>query len=395
MAQDKYKKGDRNGTPGQRRRWLRILIACIAVVAIAFCAWSMSQYVQGQDPLAWLLGQPALQTTAQSAADNTSDNTADDSAAATDNTAATSPSTVSKDDVAAAIESLTWDGEDVGCSAEDFRVVLKADAGIWVEQTSDVASQDMVDGTAKRLAALSAWVRDNHVDAPRVTWITEDAQGYIRMIVAADPETMVTSGSASDILAASSSYAIAYADYTASSSDEGIAQTKGETPTYPSGDQASVATTEQEADDQAQQVAQTEAQSQSDPGSSGSSSQSSSGASSSSGGASPQAAPAAAQSVSVSVDGSAAGGGSHGGAVAYRDGMTAYDALVAADGNVNARGTQFGTYVAAIDGLAEKEHGSMSGWVYAVNGVEPNTACSNYVLSAGDTVTWTYVNVEY
>lgn len=98
--------------------------------------------------------------------------------------------------------------------------------------------------------------------------------------------------------------------------------------------------------------------------------------------------------VTVTVDGSPAGGSTHTATVELSPGANAYDALVAADGNINARDTVYGTYVAAIDGLAEKEHGSMSGWVYAVNGVEPNTACSNYVLSAGDTVVWTYVNVE-
>ena len=50
-------------------------------------------------------------------------------------------------------------------------------------------------------------------------------------------------------------------------------------------------------------------------------------------------------------------------------------------------------YVSSIGGLAEKEHGGMSGWVYAVNGYEPNTACSNYELHNGDSLVWTYVNV--
>ena len=50
-------------------------------------------------------------------------------------------------------------------------------------------------------------------------------------------------------------------------------------------------------------------------------------------------------------------------------------------------------YVSSIGGLAEKEHGAMSGWVYAVNGHEPNTACSNYELHDGDSLVWTYVNV--
>lgn len=98
--------------------------------------------------------------------------------------------------------------------------------------------------------------------------------------------------------------------------------------------------------------------------------------------------------VSVVVDGTPAGGRRLDATVTLSIGANVYDALVATGASVNARSTTYGTYVAAIDGLAEKEHGSMSGWVYAVNGVEPNTACSNYVLSDGDSVVWTYVNVE-
>ena len=100
-------------------------------------------------------------------------------------------------------------------------------------------------------------------------------------------------------------------------------------------------------------------------------------------------------SVSVTVDGSAAGSPGWSKTLTLDPGSTVYDALVAADGNVNARSTGYGIYVVGIDGLAEKDHGSKSGWMYAVNGSYPNTACSNYVLKNGDSVTWVYVNVDY
>ena len=58
---------------------------------------------------------------------------------------------------------------------------------------------------------------------------------------------------------------------------------------------------------------------------------------------------------------------------------------------MNARSTGYGTYVAAIGGLAEKEHGSQSGWMYSVNGSAPNVSCGKYVLKDGDTVSWYYV----
>lgn len=96
--------------------------------------------------------------------------------------------------------------------------------------------------------------------------------------------------------------------------------------------------------------------------------------------------------VTVSVTSSAVGNPvSSGGTFTFNKGATAYDALCALGLSVNARGSSYGTYVAAIGGLAEKEHGGTSGWMYSVNGVTPNTACSNYVLKNGDNVVWYYV----
>ena len=96
--------------------------------------------------------------------------------------------------------------------------------------------------------------------------------------------------------------------------------------------------------------------------------------------------------VTVAVTSSAVGNPvSSGGTFTFNEGATAYDALCALGLSVNAHGSSYGTYVAAIGGLAEKEHGGTSGWMYSVNGVAPNTACSNYILKNGDTVVWYYV----
>ena len=96
--------------------------------------------------------------------------------------------------------------------------------------------------------------------------------------------------------------------------------------------------------------------------------------------------------VTVSVTSSAVGNPvSSGGTFTFNEGATVYDALCALGLSVNAHGSSFGTYVAAIGGLAEKEHGSTSGWMYSVNGVTPGMACSSYVLSNGDNVVWYYV----
>ena len=131
----------------------------------------------------------------------------------------------------------------------------------------------------------------------------------------------------------------------------------------------------------------------SDSGSSSSSSGSSS--SSSSAGVSSQpgtSAPAGTVTVYVSVSSSAVGNlVSGGGTFTFNQGATVYDALCACGLSMNASNTGYGIYVSAIGGLAEKEHGGHSGWMYSVNGAVPMTACSNYVLSNGDSVSWYYV----
>ena len=129
-------------------------------------------------------------------------------------------------------------------------------------------------------------------------------------------------------------------------------------------------------------------------GSSSSSSGASSSSSSSAGGFSQPgtSAPAGTVTVYVSVSSSAVGNPvSGGGTFTFNQGATVYDALCACGLSMNASNTGYGIYVSAIGGLAEKEHGGHSGWMYSVNGAVPMTACSNYVLLNGDSVSWYYV----
>lgn len=125
--------------------------------------------------------------------------------------------------------------------------------------------------------------------------------------------------------------------------------------------------------------------------------QSSNGASSSNGGNASSGGQSGSQesnyvTVTVSVTSSAVGNPvSSGGTFTFNEGATVYDALCALGLSVNAYGSSYGTYVSAIGGLAEKQHGGTSGWMYSVNGITPMTACSNYVLSNGDNVVWYYV----
>lgn len=133
--------------------------------------------------------------------------------------------------------------------------------------------------------------------------------------------------------------------------------------------------------------------SSSSSGASSSSSGSSSSSSSAGGSSQPgTSAPAGTVTVYVSVSSSAVGNPvSGGGTFTFNQGATVYDALRACGLSMNASNTGYGIYVSAIGGLAEKEHGGHSGWMYSVNGAVPMTACSNYVLSNGDSVSWYYV----
>lgn len=128
-------------------------------------------------------------------------------------------------------------------------------------------------------------------------------------------------------------------------------------------------------------------------GASSSSSGSSSSSSSAGGSSQPgTSAPAGTVTVYVSVSSSAVGNPvSGGGTFTFNQGATVYDALCACGLSMNASNTGYGIYVSAIGGLAEKEHGGHSGWMYSVNGAVPMTACSNYVLLNGDSVSWYYV----
>lgn len=133
--------------------------------------------------------------------------------------------------------------------------------------------------------------------------------------------------------------------------------------------------------------------SSSSSGASSSSSGSSSSSSSAGGSSQPgTSAPAGTVTVYVSVSSSAVGNPvSGGGTFTFNQGATVYDALCACGLSMNASNTGYGIYVSAIGGLAEKEHGGHSGWMYSVNGAVPMTACSNYMLSNGDSVSWYYV----
>ena len=73
--------------------------------------------------------------------------------------------------------------------------------------------------------------------------------------------------------------------------------------------------------------------------------------------------------------------------VTLPEGASVYDALVAT-------GVSFdysSGYVSSINGLAELDGGSMSGWLFQVDGEYPSVGCESYELSGGEQIVWIYI----
>ena len=54
-----------------------------------------------------------------------------------------------------------------------------------------------------------------------------------------------------------------------------------------------------------------------------------------------------------------------------------------------------GVFVDSISHLATGDCGDVSGWIYRVNGYEPNYTCSKYKLKNGDSILWGYTCKDY
>lgn len=377
-------------------RTARVILAVLAAALIAFCVWAMSVYAQGGDPLAWVTGSDAFQTTV----DETGQPTGRD---VDDQQQASQVLTVTTDDVYTALASLQFDGTDVSLEKDAAHVVLSAD-GIWVEEASSASAPDMALACAQRSAALASWASEQGVGIPRVTWICEDGSGAVRMAVTMPTDGSPTAGDLPELLSAATGYGISGDAYAKLNADD-IPQFAGTAPTLPDGSAVTVdagitsAGEDLSAADVAtrqKDVSSGEA-SVAGSGSSVSAPAAGSGGSASATGSQPQGQPSQSPTqeakvrVTVTIDARADGGASSSYSVSLDPGATAYDALVATGANVNARSTALGVYVAAINGYAEKDQGGESGWKYAVNGSYPGYSAGSYTLSDGDAVTWVYV----
>ncbi len=73
-------------------------------------------------------------------------------------------------------------------------------------------------------------------------------------------------------------------------------------------------------------------------------------------------------------------------AITLEQGASVYDALRATGLSFRANGG----YVTSIEGLAERQYGGGSGWVYYVDDSRPSKGCKDYKLADGDKVAWCY-----
>lgn len=386
-----------NGTPanGQQsasgKRTARVILGVLAAALIAFCVWAMSVYAQGGDPLAWVTGSAAFQTTA----DETDQTTSQDTASSQE---APQTTTVTTDDVYTALASLQFDGTDVSLEKDAAHVVLSAE-GIWVEEASADAPTDMALACAQRSAALATWASEQGVGIPSVTWICEDGSGAVRMAVTMRTDGAPTTGALPALLSAATGYGISGNAYAQLDTDD-VSQFAGIAPTLPDGTAVSIDATVTSAGENlsASDVATRQRDVSSVlAGVTGTSASSDAGSSSSTIGTQPGGSSGSTTTqdakvrVTVTIDARADGGSTSSYTVSLNPGATAYDALVATGASVNARSTAMGVYVAAINGYAEKDQGGESGWKYAVNGSYPNYSAGACTLSDGDAVTWIYV----
>ena len=387
---------DTNSKPG-RNNAVRAVVGVLAALVIAFCGWSAFEYTSGGDPLAFL-GGAAFQTVEEDA--GSSQGSASDGISLK-----TVSNTVTSDDVTAQIAKLAYDSKDVSVAADKVNVVI-ADGGIWVENACDDDAATAVDAAARRVAAVAAWADEQQVSITHVVWICEDMAGSVRAAIDYPAGRESKGETAAQILAAADGYRISGDTYAALGSDPAFKQEGGEAPSLPDGNAVTVISEKTSSGEVLEATSETYTVFTTDSGNGtgsagskkGSGSSSSSGSGSASGSSSQSGSSSSSAdskiTVTVTVDGSAVGAGSSSASVALASGSSVYDALKATGVSINATDTQYGIYVAAIGGLAEKDSDGTSGWMYSVNGVTRMTSCANYTLKDGDTIVWHYVTSD-
>lgn len=311
--------------------------------------------------------------------------------------------------IQAALQDLSWQGEDIGLDPSAATVTLE-DGKVSVVVTDDEAAADAVPLAAKRLLALAQWLEDETgSDDFAVSWSVNTSAGaqvfYGTLDAGAAHAT--DAQSTEDLLSSLSSYTLSDAAWqdlgladvpeqggSDSSNAEGSASGQpGNGAQGNGGDEGKGSSGSSNAGPSSSESSSSAgAAGGAGSGSTGTSSQTGSGTSGNGASTSPSAAAEPSQiTVSVSVDASLGGGSSTSVTVTVPQGSSVLDALEAAGYGVSTQNTQHGIYITGIGGV-EASSRDRRGWVYAVNGVEPSYSAANYALSSGDSIAWAYVS---
>mgnify|MGYP001320255620 CR=1 FL=1 len=375
------------GDPKRKVSPARVVVAVLAAALVAFCAWSMSQYAQGRDPLAFASG--SVEESGKSALLSAGKTDSSSSSAKASGKDAAKAKQIDKDTVTKALASLKLGKTDLAVT-KDVTVVVTKD-GIWVEHVSSATGESLVTDTSRQALALAKWVARQGGNA-KVTWVEEDSTGVVRMSVTISSKAAagVSKKDAATILSAASGYAIDKDTYSLLKQPSFSAE-KGKA-TLPGGGTITVGS-EATSKAEATSSSSSSASGSNNGTSNGSDSNSSSdittgekngGANSASGNQSPAKPTAGKMTVSVSINGSSS-------RVSLSQGASAYDALLATGASVSPKAYPGGgTWVMAINGLGQDDS---HGWTYSVNGSMPNVMSDLYTVHDGDTVVWTYVTV--
>lgn len=311
--------------------------------------------------------------------------------------------------IQAALQDLSWQGEDIGLDPSAATVTLE-DGKVSVVVTDDGAAADAVPLAAKRLLALAQWLEDETAsDDFAVSWSVNTSAGAQvfdgTLDAGAAPAT--DAQSTEDLLSSLSSYTLSDAAWqdlgladvpeqggSDSSNAEGSASGQpGNGVQGNGGDEGKGSSGSSNAGPSSSESSSSAgAEGGAGSGSTGTSSQAGSGTSGNGASTSTSAAAEPSQiTVSVSVDASLGGGSSTSVTVTVPQGSSVLDALEAAGYGVSTQNTQHGIYITGIGGV-EASSRDRRGWVYAVNGVEPSYSAANYALSSGDSIAWAYVS---
>ena len=80
--------------------------------------------------------------------------------------------------------------------------------------------------------------------------------------------------------------------------------------------------------------------------------------------------------------------------VPFKEGMTAFTLFKDNGENVLYKGITGMEYIHSAYGLAERQYGPMSGWVFTIDGKQVNKGASKCKLTEGQKVVWLYANAE-